>query len=249
MKKYLLLGIVLILLSSFSFAADGCVTGQNCTWYAYGVSGENGANISFTYENETTTQEFVMESLGLGKYLYTTTHNVTSNVMGCTRSYNSTGTIDEVCESKEIYFDVEMPGGSSGMTLAPIATILGVAVVGLILLFIAFKLDEDHIIWKLFIILMVSLMLIFVPKAAIDSNKNCVVAPVSSTIQNGVASYNYDLVCSENEETTASNFFKTYMWIVRILFIYLMLYIFLRATNNLNNLPKLYEKMNRGKRK
>ena len=104
MNKYFLIGLVLIVLSSFTFAADGCYQNENCTWYAYGVTNETGVNISFTYDNGTTSEEFPMDSLGLGKYLYTTKHNLTGNILGCARSYNSTSTIQTNCESKEIYF-------------------------------------------------------------------------------------------------------------------------------------------------
>ena len=96
----------MVLLSfSIVYGADGCTSNGECTWYAYGVSGEDGVNLSFSYENGSTSGEFEMVSLGSGKYLYNATHNLTGNVLGCARSYNSSETIDTSCESKEIYYN------------------------------------------------------------------------------------------------------------------------------------------------
>lgn len=104
MNKFLLLGLCILMFVPLVNGADGCFTNEVCTWYAYGVTG-TGVNISFNYDNGTTSSEFVMSSLGSGKYLYNATHNLTGNVMGCARSYNSSGTIETACESKEISYD------------------------------------------------------------------------------------------------------------------------------------------------
>jgi len=105
LNKSLLIVILALLSFSIVFGADGCVSNDVCTWYAYDVSSEVGVNLSFSYENSSTTSEYEMISLGDGKYLYNATHNLTGNVLGCARSYNSSGTIDTSCESKEIYYN------------------------------------------------------------------------------------------------------------------------------------------------
>ena len=103
MIKWTLLGLVLLFIP-LAFASDGCIANDNCTWYAYGVTG-TGVNISFTYPDGNTSSEYEMVNVDTGIYLYTTTFNVTTNILGCAREYNSTATMNIACESKEIYAD------------------------------------------------------------------------------------------------------------------------------------------------
>ena len=102
MNKAVMLGLVFLFCLSFAYGADGCLYGENCTFYVYGATGVDGVNISYTYENQTETSEFEMTSLGSGKYLHSYVFNISENVMGCARTYNSSGTVGTSCESKQI---------------------------------------------------------------------------------------------------------------------------------------------------
>ena len=236
------LTFLLVLFFSFSlaYASDSCKVSQNCTWFAYGSVGETGVNISFTY-NGTTTEEFSMTNFETGKYLYTTIHNETGNVLGCVRSFNSTDTINTECESKEIYYETISASGGSGMSLAPLVLVLGVLAIAGLLLWVTFKLSDEHIFWKIFILGVGMLMLIFIPKATIDANQNCSILPTSTSITGGSTNFNYELVCIESESTTATSFLKVMLWIVRAFFIYTMIYLFIKATNNLKDIPSMIE--------
>jgi len=134
-----------ILLTTSAFAADGCATNESCTWYVSGATGD-GVNISFTYPNQTTTEEFAMISLGSGKYLYTTTFNIIGNVMGCARSYNVSDTIQTACESKEINYDIQEEFNLLGSILQPFLIFL----IGAMLVYLGLKGDtQSSHIWTL----------------------------------------------------------------------------------------------------
>jgi len=240
-KILLFIGMCILLTMSVS-AADSCFTNSNCTWYVYNANAADGVNISFTYDNGTTSSEFAMDDLTSGKYLYSTTFLNIGNILGCARSYNSSGTIATVCESKLILNQDATDVGAGTMSLTPIAIILGIAVICALLLWIAFKLDNSHVFWKIFIIMMVVIMLTLVPKAALDANRNCAMLPVNSSVVNGVSNYEYDLVCIEGTESTSLSLYKNVLLILRIFFIYVGLYIFWVATDGMAKLPKLAEK-------
>jgi hypothetical protein len=126
----LVLGVALLFFTPFSFAADGCFIGENCTWYAYGVSGETGVNISFTFPNGSTSEDFSMVADGPGKYYYTTVHNLADNILGCATSFNSTSNIATSCESKQIYTNTSEDLDMIAEVLQPfLLAILGIALV------------------------------------------------------------------------------------------------------------------------
>ena len=104
MKKILILGMLFILLLPLSvFAADGCVKGESCIWYAYNVpSSLTDVNISFVLPNINQTQDFQMTSIDSTTYYYNSSFNLKGNVLGCVEASNST-TSQTSCESKEIY--------------------------------------------------------------------------------------------------------------------------------------------------
>jgi len=90
---------LIIFLSSLAFASDSCEINENCTRYAYGVTGEVGVNISYTYPNSTFIGDYAMVSIGDGTYYDVFIFNTTGNYLACAESYNSTSIIGRNCES------------------------------------------------------------------------------------------------------------------------------------------------------
>jgi len=119
---------LIVLLSVPSFASDSCIVSEPCTFYAYGLVAEDGVNITYYYSNESEIGEYAMNLFSSGKYSHSITINVSDNILGCARSYNSTSTITEVCESKLVdtsntavaevgYLNFTLIGGVAVVTL------------------------------------------------------------------------------------------------------------------------------------
>jgi len=112
MNKAIALWMVTFLfIISGVMAADGCTSGQECTWYAYITYQPDFYNVStinITIENASgdyIINNQAMTKLDTGKYSYDTILNDSGNYLGCAEYYNSTGKIYTNCESKEVRGD------------------------------------------------------------------------------------------------------------------------------------------------
>ena len=101
MKKLIILGLVFLLSIIFVNASDSCNINKNCTWYAYGVTGDS-VNITFTNSEGNTTTPAEMIFIETGKYYYTTIFFDEENILGCATQYNESEEMNTVCESKTI---------------------------------------------------------------------------------------------------------------------------------------------------
>ena len=130
----------------------------------------------------------------------------------------------------------------------PLAMIVGVGIFCAILLIIAFNLDEQHGLWKLFTILFVIFTLGIIVKASADSYANCDLVLVNTTVDaNNATFYNYDEVCSASRLNTGASFMKSHELLLRVGGIYLLLYLLYISTDRFAKVGELFKKMFNGK--
>lgn len=104
--------------------------------------------------------------------------------------------------------------------------LIAVSFVICFLLFLAFKLDKEHIFLKILILFMAIYMIYLVPKIAIDYSGDCVVMVNSSTTIGSTTTYTYLSECSQNEHTTQTTFLKAVTRFFIIFSAYFVIFIF-----------------------
>lgn len=114
-----------------------------------------------------------------------------------------------------------------------IGLLLSIVAVSLLLLFIAFKLNEDHKYLRIVALAFFFLMLILIPKATLDYTDNCAVVVSNATDLGMTISYNYDYYCAENEFTTALIFYRLMLAFIGIISLYFLIYLIVNGLKTL----------------
>ncbi len=94
-----------------------------------------------------------------------------------------------------------------------------------ILLYFSFKLEEEHIVFKVVMIGLAVALCILLGKAAIDSTECNYIVKNSNTTGDSI-SYEYGHVCGDHPKITSITFFKYTMLFFRMFLIYVFAYIF-----------------------
>ncbi len=94
----------IFILSFSAYAADGCVSGENCTWFGYGATWASGANFTLESPEGTESGPVPVTEFDSGNMRHVNIINNTGNYKGCFIAYNSTNS-ETQCESKEIRSD------------------------------------------------------------------------------------------------------------------------------------------------
>lgn len=125
--------------------------------------------------------------------------------------------------------------------IALLIGILGLA--GLLIAFVRALKENKYDLLKLMIFFVFFTVLLLVPKALVDNNDYCETM-LNETVevynydaynytQNITTSHSYDRVCFTNTKNTSDLFFKITMWLFRVLwfavFMYLLHYIYLKT--------------------
>ncbi len=126
-----------------------------------------------------------------------------------------------------------------------IELILGVGAVSLLLLYIAFSLDSEHIFLKFFLVVMVIYLAFLIPKATIDAQDYCDFVKVNETISGNTTTYGHDYRCVTNTNNTALTFFKTYTNILYFFGAYLLMYVFYTILDYAGKLATIKKKAGR----
>lgn len=106
-----------------------------------------------------------------------------------------------------------------------ITAIFGAGVLLFLLLYIAFSIEPKHKYLRLFIIGMVFLGLVSIPKFMLDNDNYCdIVVSGANTTVTDYTTYDYERVCFDNDSGTAEVTFVTTTWILIVFFVYLWLY-------------------------
>lgn len=90
-----------------------------------------------------------------------------------------------------------------------LAAVTGVFLFGVLLILIYRELNkEDHKMIRYFLLGMIFLSALFIPKLLLDDSDFCSVKPVNATVTGSLTEYDYDHVCFDNPNNTNSTFFR-----------------------------------------
>lgn len=106
-----------------------------------------------------------------------------------------------------------------------LAFVTGAFLVAVILFLIYKEMDDDHKLFRYFILGLIFLTMLFIPKVLLDDSDFCQTKPVNATVTGSLTEYQYDYVCTTNENNTATTFFRFALIIVTISIFYWMVYI------------------------
>ena len=107
-----------------------------------------------------------------------------------------------------------------------LALIFALGIVAYILLDLTFRLDDEHIFLKILTLFFVFFILVLIPKATLDPT--CDLLLNSSSIVGNLTTYTYDTICLTAETKTPNIFFESTMAYIKLLFLYLFLYMMYR---------------------
>ena len=83
---------------------------------------------------------------------------------------------------------------------------------------------SSHYLLQLLVLGFILGCLLLVGKTAVDNQDTCAWNVVNSTTSGSVTSYGYEYQCIENTKNTNNVFFKSIVWFVKIVSIYIVLY-------------------------
>jgi FtsH-binding integral membrane protein len=118
--------------------------------------------------------------------------------------------------------------------IAFILALLGLP--GLLLLFVKTLKKNEHQLLKLFLLFAFISVLLLVPKFLVDNNDYCTTQINQTITTDNVTTYDYGQFCITNTKETSNILFKSVTWIIRIIWVYVFVYLSYFALNNLNNL-------------
>lgn len=105
-----------------------------------------------------------------------------------------------------------------------ISLILGVGIAAYILVYLAFKLDDQHSGLKLLNVGFAIILLVLIAKTTLDYDDNCDFVVANETVTGNLTQYDYDYLCDTNDNTTSLTFYETMVWYVRIFMLYIFLF-------------------------
>ena len=112
--------------------------------------------------------------------------------------------------------------------MSGIVLIAGLVGVGLLLLLLFFKLSDGdnkkHFILQLIFLSFIMFVIVLIGKTSIDYKDNCEWLVDNTTTVGNFTSYNHSYTCNTNSTTTSSTFYQLTLWLMRITFVYLFLF-------------------------
>lgn len=106
--------------------------------------------------------------------------------------------------------------------------IAGLSAVGILLLLLFFKLSDGdnkkHFILQLVFLSFIMFVIVLIGKTSIDYQDNCSWLVTNSTTVGSLSSYNYAYTCNPTSNNTQSTFYQLTLWLMRITFVYLFLF-------------------------
>jgi len=116
----------------------------------------------------------------------------------------------------------------------------GVAITCFIILYIIFKLPDDHVIYKLMGLGLVLILLILMSGVTYNNKDTCELMVNSSFVNssNNHVQYTYRTECIEDTSSSALSFIKATTWFLRISFMYFLAYYILQFREAYNRWVK-----------
>ena len=147
-----------------------------------------------------------------------------------------------------------------------LSLVIGMGIVVFLMIYLSSQLDETHNILKLFLMIMGIFMLLYIPATLIVEDCEILLNYTHESYQYGDnytgyhweyndpsqpdlnalggnlfhrnITYTYDKYCFDPENSTAQNFYKTYVWITRFFLTYFFIYLIYWFFNKTNGLTK-----------
>lgn len=230
MKRLIIAIFILLALTSFGYASDGCFVNENCTWWATIESGTtfydaDSANLTIIDPaGNVVVSNAVMTNVQIGTFIYTNTNNNTGNYFGYTEFIKGGVIIDTATQSLQVKIK-EIGVAPPGTNMEGILLLLAIFAIGCVLLFSAYKISiEDYGVLQIFLVICAVIAFMLVPKVALDYKDHCSLVPTNMTSAESGVEYGYDYVCVENTKTTATTFYVFIIWVARILTFYSFMY-------------------------
>ena len=98
----------------------------------------------------------------------------------------------------------------------------GVGLVSFFLMFFAFKLDSEHWFLQLMMVGIALHLTLLIPATFVNFNENCTPVVNTSTVSGSTTSYTYTDYCNTKDVTTETSFYKMYLWVIRVFWIYVI---------------------------
>lgn len=121
--------------------------------------------------------------------------------------------------------------------------IFGIGIVCFILAYLASNIDDkEHVFLKFILFFAVIFMLLFIPKINIDEKDNCKMMVENMTIYNASSlrnttyGYQYSQVCNTDLTKNTTNFYVAYMWLIRFVALYLIVFVSYKVLNYVGSL-------------
>lgn len=111
-----------------------------------------------------------------------------------------------------------------------IETILSISFVCFLLLYFSFNLDKKHFLLKLFITFWVFFTLILIPQNVLTT-QICSNELINQTVSGNLTTNIYDIVCINQDNAEAFDFYKNYLFYIKIFVIYILLYFIYEVLN------------------
>lgn len=112
-----------------------------------------------------------------------------------------------------------------------ITLLIGIGIFAIICIYMFFKLGEQqketkqsHFILQLLILFFVLISLVLVGKVGLDDSNHCEFVNSNSTIVGNVTTNDYVYLCETNINSTSNIFYKTTLWFMRLILIYMFIY-------------------------
>lgn len=110
-----------------------------------------------------------------------------------------------------------------------VASIIGIFAVCLLIMYIAFNLDETHFLLKLLLFFVFLVTLPLIPKVLIDNQDHCTTEIANTTITGNVTAYEYTRQCTTNTTNTYNILYRTTTWLWYISIGYMIIFLSWRA--------------------
>lgn len=110
-----------------------------------------------------------------------------------------------------------------------LVTLVGIGLIAAILIFMFFKLGEnknqDHFVLQIVCLGFVLILMFLTAKTVLDEQDYCEWRVTNTTVTGNTTLYSNDYVCKENEHITSLLLYKTIIWLIRLVVVYVFIYI------------------------
>jgi len=110
------------------------------------------------------------------------------------------------------------------MNWSPFLIIFGVSVVSYLLVYISFKLDEEHTLLRILTLMFAVVMMVMIPAVTVNENRYCDILLLNETVNGNETTYNYNHTCFDSPYNTPQTFNKIMLGYLLVFILYITIY-------------------------